>query len=286
MLSINEQQKTNNIAYIPQNRISFCGHNNASAGDILDIKARGSYPANVLSNFAPTSFELDGVKINSMEGFLQSLKSENPERQKEICAMHGFEAKTASHALKQSTDDILYFWNGKAFTKYSQEFKDLVRDISAVQKEAGGKPFKFHGYDVATVNSFLMAIRSSDVAEQKALSMTPQEDIKAVSKTVKISYAPRTLYWNGKSFSRDSKEYQELVTRAYEAKFDADYEFRKAIRACKNQVLTHTKGKDSAAETILTKQEFIDALNNLRKRDTLKLRVKDTIRTIFKAIIR
>lgn len=286
MLYINEQQKTNNISYIPQNKVSFCGYNTASKGDILDIKARGAYPANILSNFAPTNFELDGIKIKSMEGFLQSLKTENPERQREICAMHGFEAKTASHALKQSSDDILYFWNGKAFTKYSPEFKELVREISAVQKEAGANPFKFHGYDVATVNSFLMAIRSSDIAEQKSLSMTPQQDIKTISKTVKISYAPRTLYWNGKSFSRNSEEYKKLITRAYEAKFDADYEFRKAIRATKNQILTHTKGKDNTAETILTKQEFIDALNNLRQKDSLKLKITDMIRTILKSIMK
>lgn len=287
MLYVNEQCKTNNIRYIQtQNKITFRGHQDLNGADIIDIKARGKYPANILSNFAPTNFELDGIKINSMEGFLQSLKTDNPQKQKEICAMTGFEAKTASHAFKQSSDDILYFWDGKSFTKYSDEFKKLVVEISQVQRQAGNKPFVFHGYNVSSVNAFLMAIRSQDVNEQKLLSSTPKENIKEVSKTIHPSYAPRTLYWNGKSFSRDSEEYQTLIRRAYEAKFDADYEFRKAIRVTKKQILAHSKGKDNVSDTILTKQEFIDALNNLRKRDNLKLRFKDTLRTIFKAIIK
>ena len=40
----------------------------------MDIGSKCGYPASSLSNFAPHPFEIDGVKCNSMEGFLQSLK--------------------------------------------------------------------------------------------------------------------------------------------------------------------------------------------------------------------
>ena len=40
----------------------------------INISSRAEFPINVLSNFAPTNFELDGVPVYSMEGFLQSLK--------------------------------------------------------------------------------------------------------------------------------------------------------------------------------------------------------------------
>ena len=47
----------------------------------IDIHSKGDYPANVLSNFYPNEFELDGVRCASMEGFLQSLKFKNPKKQ-------------------------------------------------------------------------------------------------------------------------------------------------------------------------------------------------------------
>jgi len=36
----------------------------------MDIGSGNVYPLNSLSNFAPHPFEIDGVKCNSMEGFL------------------------------------------------------------------------------------------------------------------------------------------------------------------------------------------------------------------------
>lgn len=45
----------------------------------MDIGSGNTYPSNALSNFAPHSFVIDGVKCASMEGFLQSLKTNNPD---------------------------------------------------------------------------------------------------------------------------------------------------------------------------------------------------------------
>jgi predicted NAD-dependent protein-ADP-ribosyltransferase YbiA (DUF1768 family) len=55
----------------------------------MDIYSKGEYPANVLSNFYPNGFELDGIKCRSMESFLQSLKYKNTCRQLEICELPG-----------------------------------------------------------------------------------------------------------------------------------------------------------------------------------------------------
>ncbi len=59
----------------------------------LDIRSNGLYPSNVLSNLCSNAFVFDGVECGSMEGFLQSLKCKDEERQKQICAMKGGEAK-------------------------------------------------------------------------------------------------------------------------------------------------------------------------------------------------
>jgi hypothetical protein len=61
--------------------------------DIMDIGSGNAYPSNALSNFAPHPFEIDGVKCNSMEGFLQSLKFESKEMQEYVCTLVGYSAK-------------------------------------------------------------------------------------------------------------------------------------------------------------------------------------------------
>lgn len=60
---------------------------------MMDIGSGSGYPESSLSNFAPHPFEIDGVKCNSMEGFLQSLKFENPDMQVFVCQLVGKAAK-------------------------------------------------------------------------------------------------------------------------------------------------------------------------------------------------
>ena len=46
----------------------------------MDIGSGTGYPSANLSNFSPHMFIVDGIKCNSMEGFLQSLKFQDPEK--------------------------------------------------------------------------------------------------------------------------------------------------------------------------------------------------------------
>lgn len=55
----------------------------------LDIRSNGLYPSNVLSNLCSNGFRLDGMVCSSMEGFLQSLKRKELDKQRQICSMKG-----------------------------------------------------------------------------------------------------------------------------------------------------------------------------------------------------
>jgi predicted NAD-dependent protein-ADP-ribosyltransferase YbiA (DUF1768 family) len=149
----------------------------------MDIGSGNAYPANALSNFAPHPFEIDGVKCNSMEGFLQGLKFKSPEMQAEVCKLVGFAAK----------------------------------------KKGYGKNWQ----------------------------------------------QTQTLYWRGVPIKRESKEYQELLDRAYMELYK-NAKFRSALEATGTAVLTHTIGKSSEKETVLTKSEFCSRLTKLRDFGTLK----------------
>ena len=94
---------------------------------IIDIHSRKPYPANVLSNFYPHHFRLDGVEIHSMEGFLQSLKCcDDPQQQERICMLEGKEAKEAGSVYLWQQDGMLC-WQGQTFSRYGQEYQTLLR---------------------------------------------------------------------------------------------------------------------------------------------------------------
>jgi len=91
----------------------------------MDIKSGCGYPASSLSNFAPHPFVIDGVECNSMEGFLQSLKFENPSFQKYVCTLVGVQAKYKGKKKKWWVKQQLY-WQGETYARDSQEYQELL----------------------------------------------------------------------------------------------------------------------------------------------------------------
>ena len=57
-------------------------------GRAVDIWSNGGYPGEALSNLCSNAFVYDGVHCNSMEGFLQSLKYDDRQKQLQICQIY------------------------------------------------------------------------------------------------------------------------------------------------------------------------------------------------------
>lgn len=91
----------------------------------LDIRSNGLYPSNVLSNLCNNEFRFDGVTCCSMEGFLQSLKYQDKDKQQEICSMKGGVARKQSNKYWQ-TDQIVW-WKGETYDRQSDEYQKLLR---------------------------------------------------------------------------------------------------------------------------------------------------------------
>ena len=91
---------------------------------IINIYSKGKYPADALSNFAPHTFDFDGFKgIPCMEAFLQSLKFEDVDRQREILYQPAIEANL--NGREQPWRDVL-FWKGKPIKRRSKEYDRLI----------------------------------------------------------------------------------------------------------------------------------------------------------------
>lgn len=123
-------------------------------------------------------------------------------------------------------------------------------------------PFVIDGIECASMEGFLQSLKFKDPNIQV-------EICKLVGRKAKYKgyhknwWTDQTLYWRGNPIKRDSEEYQELLTRAYDALFENE-SFRRALKATGNSALTHSIGKRNKSETILTRQEFCSQLYRLR----------------------
>lgn len=92
----------------------------------LDIHSKGYWPEDELSNFYPHSFVFDGVECASMEGFLQSLKYKDINKQCEICALTGRDAKDRGSGTWVFNQDL--YWKGKQYNRHGIDYLRLVRN--------------------------------------------------------------------------------------------------------------------------------------------------------------
>lgn len=92
---------------------------------IMDIGSGSGYPSSNLSNFSPHGFVIDGVECASMEGFLQSLKFQDPEMQKHVCTLVGKAAKFKGKKKKWWKTQTLY-WQGEAIPRNSERYQKLL----------------------------------------------------------------------------------------------------------------------------------------------------------------
>lgn len=134
---------------------------------------------------------------------------------------------------------------------------------SAALSNFAPHPFKFDGVEIASMEGFLQSLKFKNPEMQKYVCTLVGRAAKFKGKD-KNWYREQKLYWQGQEFKRDSKEYQILLNRAYNALYQQNEGFRKALEASKPGILTHSIGKTKENETVLTQSEFCGRLMKLR----------------------
>lgn len=134
-------------------------------------------------------------------------------------------------------------------------------------------PHPFVIYDVvcASMEGFLQSLKFKEPEMQVEVCKLVGKAAKFKGKKKKW-WQTQTLFWQGQTFKRDSKEYQELLDRAFDA-LSTNTSFQKALLATGTATLTHSIGKTKQQETVLTRQEFCSRLTKIRER--LRKEVKD-----------
>lgn len=126
------------------------------------------------------------------------------------------------------------------------------------------------------MEGFLQSLKVKDRRTQEKMCTLPGFMAKKVGNYLKRSgqFDRTTVYWQGRQYDRNTKEFQEVISGAYDSKYSQDRVFRTVLKSSRGRKLTHTIGKNDPMDTILTENEFIDHLDNLRKGKGVKDRVK------------
>lgn len=87
----------------------------------------GDEEGKILSHFAWTPFELDGIKYNTVEGFWQSLKTEIPVLREKIGKLDGLAAKQAANTIKRYGNSAnIFTYQDKLYSVGSQAHHILL----------------------------------------------------------------------------------------------------------------------------------------------------------------
>ena len=148
-------------------------------------------------------------------------------------------------------------------------------DISSGSKYPAGAlsnfaphPFVLDGVECVSMEGFLQSLKfDKSHIQVEVCSLVGMAAKRRGSKRNKRWMSTQTLWWQGKSYKRKSREYQELLDRAFQTLFQ-NAGFRRALKAAGNATFTHSMGKNNESETVLTAREFCSRLTRLR--DQLK----------------
>lgn len=135
-------------------------------------------------------------------------------------------------------------------------------------------PFEIDGVQCNSAEGFLQSLKFKSVDMQEEVCKLVGYAAKKKGRN-KNWQQSQTLYWKGIEIKRKSQQYQDLLDKAYTRLYE-NTKFRAALEATKGMTLTHSIGKTSENETVLTIREFCSRLRKLRDYGTLKeLKNKD-----------
>ena len=126
--------------------------------------------------------------------------------------------------------------------------------------------FKFDGIQCGSIEGVLQAFKFDDgVGLSRQICLMLPKKAKEMGTAFPGWKEEQIVFWDNIEFGRHGQEYQELISRLYDAVYDQDPTFRDDLRALGNEEICHSIGKSDPHDTVLTEQEFMDQLNRLRK---------------------
>lgn len=125
--------------------------------------------------------------------------------------------------------------------------------------------FEMDGVKCGSMEGFLQSLKFRSPKKQKTVCALSGKEAKKKGKWKFFWKLTGNVYWQGQKYKRTGEDFQSLILRAYRELYAQNAEFRKALNDVGNKKLIHSIGKHNPKTTVLTEEEFIFCLNQVKK---------------------
>ena len=148
-------------------------------------------------------------------------------------------------------------WRGKALDIWSKSPYP-----ANVLSNLCSNGFRFDGVLCGSMEGFLQSLKYQDTGRQRQICSMKGKNAKNM--TLSHWQTDQIVWWKGTEINRQSKEFQDLIRRAYQAMFEQNERFRIALMSTRGIKLYHSQGEQNPYKTILTESEFCSVLTEMR----------------------
>lgn len=134
-------------------------------------------------------------------------------------------------------------------------------------------PYCLDGIPVRCQEGLLQSLKMPPEL-QRSLCMSDAGTAKKTGSACRWQEKGAVFHWNGRYFSRYSREYQDFLKRSYDALVDQNDDFAQALVDSGHAILWHSIGRLSRRHTCLTTFEFISLLYRARRRARRRMMTK------------
>lgn len=123
--------------------------------NVINIRYGQSGPAGGLSNLYPRPFVFRGINCGSVEGVLRGMQFQSQQVQHQIAKLYGHKARRAGTLETSWHDTGLFYWNGKSFNRFSDEYQDFLDElyVSAFTQNNEAKNFLLSTKDAKLIHT-------------------------------------------------------------------------------------------------------------------------------------
>ena len=126
-------------------------------------------------------------------------------------------------------------------------------------------PFVIDGVSCGGMEGFLQSLKFFSKRKQRHVCSLSGKAAKKAGERKRLWRLLGRVYWQGKFIKRESKEFDHLISLAYNEMYKQNEDFQRALEASRGKTLVHSIGSHNKRKTILTEEEFICRLEWLRE---------------------
>lgn len=170
--------------------------------------------------------------------------------------------RTAFERCEELDEEMLTFIQSHVLNDNTVDINSRAAGPAGRLSNYTERHFTFDGMECRSIEGVLQSLKCPDLAVQREICLLTGGWAKKAGGQYEWR-SNQMLYWQGKTYPRHSDEYGKLLDRLYDQVFEQDAAFRADLASLQGQKIDHRMGLTNPSETVLTRMEFVKALQRL-----------------------